>query len=538
MHAHSPLTLRELLKLPAMQRGAPEVLSGHDALDRPVRWVHAGEVPNIASLLKGRELLLTTGMGINTSARGCRRFIGDLAKRDVAGLAIELGSALREVPSTMLDQARACNLPIIALHREMPFVEVTEAAHQAIVNHQFQLMRRGDELNKRFTELMLHGSGTPEILSALAETIANPVVLEKNGSGIAYHAVHKSSDATVIGAWEAGRHGLPGEVDLISHPVPMGGGKWWGKLTALGLDSPLTDLDMVAVERAVGLIALALRQDREEAVLAMRERGGFLTRILHEEIDDAEASIRIRALGFPARVFPLLAIAVKRASAASRSAAEEGTWALVWRDVRQASGKKGRAMVIGGHADAAVTTALIAQPKDADRDKEATAAAETIEQVVRLRFDSPELPVVAVGRVARSWEEVRVSMREAEETVLSAGHGPRRAWHDALRPDADRLIWSLRNNPALKSFVRTSLDPLLEHDRTHRSQLLPTLRLYCDLAGRKSDVARALFVERQTLYYRLARIESILGIKLTDGDAILGLHLAVRALDYFDRKEN
>jgi purine catabolism regulator len=86
------ITVAEALALPALQRGLPEVLTGHAQLERPIRWVHAGEVPNIAALLVGGELLLTTGMGLAHRASEQRAFISDLAERGVAALVIELGS--------------------------------------------------------------------------------------------------------------------------------------------------------------------------------------------------------------------------------------------------------------------------------------------------------------------------------------------------------------------------------------------------------------------------------------------------------------
>ena len=58
------MTVRDALALPALRRGLPQVLAGTARLDHPVRWAHAAEVRNIAELLKGCELLLSTGMGL------------------------------------------------------------------------------------------------------------------------------------------------------------------------------------------------------------------------------------------------------------------------------------------------------------------------------------------------------------------------------------------------------------------------------------------------------------------------------------------
>ena len=162
-------------------------------------------------------------------------------------------------------------------------------------------MRRGDELHARFTRLMLDGAGIPEVLAALAEAIANPVVLEKTGHGLLYHATHHAGDREVLAAWEGVRLGLPGTPRHAAAPVPMGSGETWGRLVVLAVDSPLDEFDRVAAERAVGLIALALLRGREEDVLAARERGNLLAELLDGELEEDEAIRRAASLGFDGR---------------------------------------------------------------------------------------------------------------------------------------------------------------------------------------------------------------------------------------------
>ncbi|OMC00745.1 hypothetical protein A5733_03560 [Mycobacterium sp. NS-7484] len=533
MSDHLGVTVWTVLHLPALQRGAPEILAGDDpALDRPVRWVHAGEVPNIATLLKGRELLLTTGMGMDRSPAGLRQFIDDLSNRDVAGLAIELGRVFDRLPDELVDQARRRNLPLIALHRELPFVEVTEAAHQAIMSHQLRLMEQGNEFHRRFTELMLNGAGVAQILEALSEAIGNPVVLENARTGAISHVSYTSTDSIVLASWNSFRRGAHIEFETIRRTIPMGTGETWGTLTAMGLDSPLAELDAVATDRAVGLLALALRQQQAETVLALRERGDFLERVMTRDIDDAEATIRLAAMGFPRRMGTLMPVAIAHASSANPLAGEEAAWALVWRDVRKTFGQRGRPMVVGARGDGGLTVALVAIDDPGTRAEEADFIAETVERFAEQRFGASGLAVIAVGRVARTWNHIRQSLAETEDTALAAAHGPKRPWHDAARADVDRLLWSIRDQSALRSFVRTSLDPLIEHDHAHGTQLVDTLRVLCENPGQKSEAARRLHVERQTLYYRIGRIESLLGVDLSQGSTISALYLALRARDY------
>ncbi|MFD5540158.1 PucR family transcriptional regulator ligand-binding domain-containing protein, partial [Streptomyces sp. NPDC127079] len=128
------LTLREVLALDLVLAARPELLAGEDALDRPVRWVHSSEVYEGANFLDGGELLLTNGFGLTDTAEEVRRrYVRELTARGAAGLAVEVGRALPAMPAEVTDEARRLGLPLLALHRVVPFVRITEAANRAIV---------------------------------------------------------------------------------------------------------------------------------------------------------------------------------------------------------------------------------------------------------------------------------------------------------------------------------------------------------------------------------------------------------------------
>ncbi|MGW5654114.1 PucR family transcriptional regulator [Streptomyces humi] len=128
------LTLREVLALDLVLAARPELLAGEDALDRPVRWVHSSEVYEGANFLDGGELLLTNGFGLTDAAEEVRRrYVRELTARGAAGLAVEVGRALPAMPAEVTDEARRLGLPLLALHRVVPFVRITEAANRAIV---------------------------------------------------------------------------------------------------------------------------------------------------------------------------------------------------------------------------------------------------------------------------------------------------------------------------------------------------------------------------------------------------------------------
>ncbi len=513
------------------------MLAGRGHLDRVIRWAHAAEVTNIAALLKGGELLLTTGMGIGRTAAQQRLFITRLHDCGVAALVIELGQHFDQIPAAVTDQAEALGLPLIALHREIPFVEVTESIHATIVSQQFAALSRGEQIHRRFTELLLEGAGIPEILAALAQAIANPVLLEKSGHGILFHAIHRSDATDVLATWESLRDrrddsgGASAEERFVAVPVPGAGGSAWGRMIALPLDSPLDEFARIALERAVALIALTLLRSHQEEMLSIRERGNFLADIAAERLHLSDAPPRAEALGFRPRagssLLPL-AIALPIPVNTQVSSAAESVWTPVWEELRREMRSRAIHALVGArssHKDVLVLLAVSA----ADRRRVIEHAAAAIHAATDRHIQTGEQLVIAAGRAVADWRELPGALREAADAAATARAGPPRPWHDATTADLDRLLIRLQGNPALRSFVQQRLQPLLDHDRGRTAKLLPTLQALIDHQGHKAETARALHLERQSLYSRLKRIETLLDDKLDDPDTLLGLHLALRA---------
>ncbi|MEV0324171.1 PucR family transcriptional regulator [Streptomyces sp. NPDC050658] len=82
----------------------------------------------------------------------------------------------------------------------------------------------------------------------------------------------------------------------------------------------------------------------------------------------------------------------------------------------------------------------------------------------------------------------------------------------------------------------TALPPETAHDPTARALLSPahrelarTAEVFLDCAGQAGRTAAELGIHRQTLYYRLSRVEQLTGLDLDDGEDRLLLHMALKA---------
>src|SRR5689334_24471015 len=117
------LSLNDVLELPVVRRALPELVVGEASLDRAIRWAHVIELPDPDDLLKGGELVLTTGLGASEEPAA---WTASLVHQGMAALAVELGSSWRDVPPEVVAGCARAGVPVVAFHRPVRFIEITE----------------------------------------------------------------------------------------------------------------------------------------------------------------------------------------------------------------------------------------------------------------------------------------------------------------------------------------------------------------------------------------------------------------------------
>ncbi|AIV38651.1 PucR family transcriptional regulator [Streptomyces sp. CCM_MD2014] len=125
-------------------------------------------------------------------------------------------------------------------------------------------------------------------------------------------------------------------------------------------------------------------------------------------------------------------------------------------------------------------------------------------------------PRTGLADLGTAWAEASAAARAAR---AESRFGPVAQWTSI---GAFRLLTSLPARSADDPAVRALLSP------AHR-ELARTAEVYLDCAGQAGRTAAELGVHRQTLYYRLSRVEQLTGLDLDDGEDRLLLHMALKA---------
>lgn len=148
----------------------------------------------------------------------------------------------------------------------------------------------------------------------------------------------------------------------------------------------------------------------------------------------------------------------------------------------------------------------------------ATAAADRLRTTAgRTATAGVAVPRRGLPELAAAWHEASAAARAA---AAESRFGPVADW-SAIGPY--RLLTALP--PTVDTTPDPAVRPLLTPPHT---DLARTAEVFLDCAGQASRTAAELGIHRQTLYYRLSRVEQLTGLDLNDGEDRLLLHLALK----------
>lgn len=538
--ATQSLTVAEFIELPIVQAGLPELVAGAEGTEAEVRWVHPLDIPEVSDLLRGGEMILTTGVSIGSDSGAQRRFVRDLQAEGAVGLAVELGFAWeRELPPALVEEADRRGLPVVAFRRGIRFVEVSEVVNGSLLDSGHALARRGEELHRVLDSTVLAGEGAEAVLTEVARRVGNPVVLEDaRGELVAWGSI-TSSETEVVDTWSRlNRSSGEADAEGAKSVQVMVRGRNWGRVTVLKLESEFDRFTPIALERAAVAVGLGLMRGGEEDELRARARGNLLFELAAGLVDPLAAARRASTLGFPRRHGRLVPVAaVWRVDAVPLSVGYEKAWAPLLPAIRAAMSEPDRPALLGSRGNC-VLGVLDRGTRGSEPDDVASRErlADRFANVLSLHDVDPADVALSIGRtIDDSWEGLPDALGRARLAAEAGAVGPVRSWYDASRTEIGQLLLSIRGTPELMEFSDERLAPLLELSGDRGKDLLDTLETYLHAGGRKTETAASLGIERQSLYHRLGRIEEILDVDLKDGDTVLALHLAIMVRRHLHR---
>jgi len=533
------VTVEDVRKL-ALPLGTRVVAGEGLLLSRPVSWttVIYPEETVASKTLQKDELILFAPSEHN----GTR----NLSDSDVVRWASETHAAavvLSETPSpTAIAEANAYSIPVLSLPPGSRIRLVEKAVVSLLVDLKGQIERRGTQIYRQLTQISSRNEGMPELINAMARLTNKSVVVQDKRLQILYSSVQPQ----FVAFWEdveiflrkidnlpveiQDRHRVsevenpvlmqalptPGLARLVSPIITKDIGR--GYLSIIGRDNDLDDIDTAVAEHGAAACAIEMAKAKAISDTEKRLRGTFLDRLLIGDVSQQEAVRQGERFDHDmtqTHVAIVLAWQSDKAPSLRRLETtvnslvmQQHSSALVWQRERENE-------VLVFHAT-----------EDKDPVNTSMKLAEVFTKEIQRQFPSARV-AIGLGQAARDVTVWRNSYRDAVQALDLAA----RLQTDTPLYIGDlgvyQLILSLSDRDKLLAFCEQTLGPLIRYDLSQHADLIKTLEAFFACHGNLSQTAEMLIVHRNTLLYRMNRINDIAQIDLNRPEIRLALHLAL-----------
>jgi purine catabolism regulator len=536
--ANKPVTLEDVRKL-ALPLGT-RVVAGDGLLNRPVAWttvIYPEEIAP-ARTLQASEIILFAPRENGSTAR--------LSDVDIVRLASEhaaAGVVLSDPASApAIAEAKAYGIPVLLLPPSSRVRLVEKAVISLLVDRRGQVDRRGTQIYRQLTQISSRNEGMAELINAMARLTNKTVVVQDKRLRVLYSTLQPGfmTQWDDIEQFLRKADNLPVEfqdrhrvsevdqtVQMQSLPTPgiaryvapiIAKDLGRGFLSIIGADTDLDDIDLLVAEHGAAACALEMAKAKMVSETEKRLRGTFLDRLLIGDVSHQEA-VRQGERFEHDMTQTHIAIVLKWQGERTPSVRRLETLvntvigsqrvrALVWQREREAE-------------------VLIFHATDPENPIDhSLKLSQAVAGEIHRQFPQNKV-AVGLGQPAKEIGHWRTSYREAVQAMELAIRLQTETPLYIGDLGVYQLILNLSDRDKLMGFCDQTLGKLAEYDSSQNADLIKTLEAFFACHGNLSQTAEALIVHRNTLLYRMNRIEEIAKIDLSRAETRLALHLAL-----------
>lgn len=553
------ITVRDALQIGGLVEA--KVLAGAAGLDKVIRAVDIIDVPDAAIWFRKDSLLSTTFYALKDNIEGQLQILEDIHRCGGAALIIFSPERyISHIDERLISKADELNLPLLQMP-DCSYIDVIVPVMTSILDRQVQALEYAQEVHSMMTSIVLKGKGVQELLTSLATLLQRPVLMADADLMLIDAAPpsgkvtvnpmlekwHKNSGPVSLGDFypqallselvheknaDYYQYGSA-ERDYLDFFFPVvAGNNFYGVLIITDLERRLEKSEMVAME--AGAMAISLYILKEIAIREAERKNelDFYNELLLGNIKNRENIIsRARQFGFDATgSYYVVLVELHKESIYDTANARPGIKSegetareeiekRLYRLLHYALEKENTAGVVVEAMGSLVV--LVHTPTGLGEDERKEFGKKLmlkLKDTVMSRLG--DIPVfMTCGDFCEDIERVSSSYLEAWETMEL---GKKLYSKDFALSCDDMLPYLLvkrflsgANSPGLYENIYA---PLLRYDREKEGELVLTLETYLQNGYSRTRTAEKLHLHRNSLNYRLQKIEELLGCDLQQLD--------------------
>ncbi|MCW2691131.1 MAG: purine catabolism regulator-like protein [Mycobacterium sp.] len=476
-----------------------KVRAGAGGLDKPVAWAQTSDLEEPWSFLAGGELLMKNGQTLPEASRGQTALIRGLVDNGIRGLVIGLDAATPDLTPAATTLADDLDFPVMTVPYSVGFAAIGRAVADAaggagrvaVTERVYNVIRQSVTHRRPDNVLTQLGRDLSCRLAVLDPTTgdvaldaSDPLPTELRRVVVQEIADRRGAVPGVLHVSAGSSRGLVVEVPDAEPTV----------LVAYDFRSSPTDL--VPLQHLASAVAVLLAQQNARREHDRRIGAEVMAQLCDGRMGPAEADSRLAERMLRAEECSIVA-----AGGASATGERQLHLSLGRRGVPHLLLRRGPLL----YALMPVTDVSLAALQH------------------RLGHQSTigiSDPLAQPGRAPTAVREATWAVRVAETAS------------ERIARYADATMLSvLRDTEEAQIVVDRVLGQLINYDTTHSTEMVKTLDRYLQCSRSWVQTAARLGVHRQTVVYRIQRIEQITGRKITDTATIAEFWLALRAKD-------
>lgn len=502
------------------------VAAGRKGLDRPVTWVHILEIRDVVKeSVDGNELILTTGICF-TDKETAVRFLRELIERDVAGLCIETALYYHELDQELLDLADEKNFPLIEITEISRFKDISKGLNRIIMEGELLSYESAASYNNELTEIESKGTIEDGIrytanylnleiayLPSVGKHFATSEEIQNDSGALVDSVVQNILSDEIY---------CRGKVAAQSLNI---GNKNYGTLLFKNNHKDITDFDLLILRRLANRIKRDIMDELQNNEENLYKENSWIGQWLLGKLPAAEVSGRLKKLGAydTCGEYGVCSFQVNSKIHFSDFITD---MALFVRKLFEEQSM----FVLGYLSEDKIHYIILNNNKGETLSSRFTCIVSQLQGIKKTLVDYKNT-VFSLGRVVKSSEELYKSYNTSLEIMKSnLAKDKKLIVFDELY--FERILFQIADMPIVEDFMENYLGQLLLPEN---EELLQTLIVYFECNCSKQKTAERLYIVRQTLYFRLQKLEEMLGETFSEGEHKYALEFACKA--YMHRKK-
>ena len=505
------ITVEEALSIYPLSKA--KLVAGSGGVNRLIQSVNTMDAPDVIDWISSGELLLTTAYAIKDTPDAFLRLLKKLDERGAAGIGIKLGRYWSEIPQIVLEEADRLGFPVLDLPFEFAFSDQMNALFQAEFVKSTQQLHNDLEKQKQLVRLALQKEDFANLFHKIAAILAHTIVVVSARGQLLYNSCNWP-EVELLKSW-------PWNVQFQKARTEHG---WFCRIPLLkgtdcyGFLLVIPDSGVIIPEEE-GLFhqaaeILCYHMDHyydDQQTVAGYQWGVVMERYLQNHVTKETFLEQSRSLGSP-----LLGgshVCVLSVLDSSKGTPPPSPKKL--RELLREVNYHPRLSSLESH-HLIIEDTLLHVFKVSDSPADGSSFTETLyKSYLEILGSMPAVPVRCyISRIKPELGAVRDAYEECAEARRISGQ---LSFDSPVVFFADlefSYLFSHIPKPVMEKYCDSLLQPLIAKDPDYAADMLRTLEAYIASEGQVNDVAKQLFIHRNTVQYRLEKLSEILDLDL------------------------